>query len=132
MAEVRLGANLDDALEALGKRIGVLDFDWTILAIQIQREVGGNLAEILEIISETIREREKLQREIKALTAEGRMSGMVLGLLPVAMALLLFMRSPDYLRPLYTTSKGLTMIGFSSVMMILGFFWMKKIVKIEV
>lgn len=132
MAEVRLGANLDDALEALGRRIGVVDFDWTILAIQIQREVGGNLAEILEIISETIRERDRLGREIKALTAEGRMSGMVLGLLPVAMALLLYMRSPDYLEPLYTTSRGLTMLAVTGVLMIAGFFWMRKIVKIEV
>ena len=132
MAEVRLGANLDDALEALGRRIGVVDFDWTILAIQIQREVGGNLAEILEIISETIRERDRLHREIRALTAEGRLSGMVLGLLPVAMGLLLFMRSPDYLEPLYTTSKGLTMLAVTGALMIAGFFWMKKIVKIEV
>lgn len=132
MAEVRLGANLDDAFEALGRRIGVLDFDWTILAIQIQREVGGNLAEILEIISETIRERDRLGREIKALTAEGRMSGMVLGLLPVAMALLLYMRSPDYLEPLYTTSRGLTMLAVTGALMIAGFFWMRKIVKIEV
>jgi tight adherence protein B len=132
MAEVRLGANLDDALEALGRRIGVVDFDWTILAIQIQREVGGNLAEILEIISETIRERERLHGEIKALTAEGRLSGYVLGGLPIAMALLLFTRSPDYLEPLYTTSKGLTMLGVTGVLMIVGFFWMRKIVKIEV
>jgi tight adherence protein B len=132
MAEVRLGANLDDALEALGSRIGVLDFDWTILAIQIQREVGGNLAEILEIISETIRERERLHGEIKALTAEGRLSGYVLGGLPIAMALLLYMRSPDYLEPLYTTSKGLTMLAVTGVLMVLGFFWMRKIVKIEV
>jgi tight adherence protein B len=132
MAEVRLGANLDDALEALGKRIGVVDFDWTILAIQIQREVGGNLAEILEIISETIRERERLHGEIKALTAEGRMSGYVLGLLPVAMALLLFLRSPDYLEPLYTTSTGLMMLGVTGALMVAGFFWMRKIVKIEV
>lgn len=132
MAEVRLGANLDNALEALGKRVGVIDFDWTILAIQIQREVGGNLAEILEIISETIRARERLHREIKALTAEGRLSGLVLGMMPVAMAALLFARSPDYLEPLYKTSKGLTMVGVSVVLMALGFLWMRKIVKIEV
>jgi tight adherence protein B len=132
MAEVRLGANLDVALEALGKRVGVIDFDWTILAIQIQREVGGNLAEILEIISETIRSRERLHREIKALTAEGRLSGMVLGLMPVAMAALLYTRSPDYLEPLYTTSKGLVMVAVSTVLMGLGFLWMRKIVKIEV
>ena len=132
MAEVRLGANLDNALEALGKRVGILDFDWTILAIQIQREVGGNLAEILEIISETIRARERLHREITALTAEGRLSGLILGLMPVAMAGLLFMKSPTYLEPLYKTSKGLTMVGVSVVLMALGFLWMRKIVKIEV
>lgn len=132
MTEVRLGASLDDALDALAKRVGLVDFDWTILAIQIQREVGGNLSEILEIISETIREREKLRRDIKALTAEGRMSAWVLGLLPIGMALLLFMKSPDYLVPLYTTSTGWMLIGVSVALMLVGVFWMRKIIKIEV
>ena len=132
MTEVRLGASLDDAMSAMGKRVGLVDFDWTILAIQIQREVGGNLSEILEIISETIRERDKLRREIKALTAEGRMSGWVLGILPVAMAGLLFVKSPTYLEPLYTTSTGWKLIGVSLVLMGAGVLWMKKIIKIEV
>jgi tight adherence protein B len=132
MAEVRLGATLDDALDAMAKRVGLVDFDWTILAIQIQREVGGNLSEILEIISETIRERDKLRRDIKALTAEGRMSAWVLGILPIAMGGFLFMNSPDYLEPLYTTSAGLKAIGVSVTMMVLGVFWMRKIIRIEV
>lgn len=132
MVEIRLGAGLDDALQALAKRIGIVDFDWTILAIQIQREVGGNLAEILEIISETIRERDSLRREIKTLTAEGRMSAWVLGLLPIAMATVLAMRSPEYLKPLYTTGTGLTMLGVTGAMMVAGVFWMRKIIKIEV
>lgn len=132
MTEVRLGATLDDALNALSKRIGLVDFEWTILAIQIQREVGGNLSEILEIISETIRERDKLRREIKALTAEGRMSAWVLGLLPIGMAGLLFMKSPTYLQPLYSTGTGWKLIGVSLALMGAGVFWMRKIIKIEV
>lgn len=132
MAEIRLGAPLEDALQALATRIRIVDLDWTILAIQIQRDVGGNLAEILEIISETIRERDRLRREIKALTAEGRLSAWVLGLLPIAMAALLASRSPEYLKPLYTTPTGWKLIGGSLALMLAGVFWMRKIIKIEV
>jgi tight adherence protein B len=132
MAEVRLGASLDDALQALARRIGILDFEWSVLAIQIQREVGGNLAEILEIISQTIRERERLRRQLNTLTAEGRLSGWVLGLMPFAMAGLLLIRAPDYLAPLYETSLGLTMVGASAALMVVGILWMRKIVKVEV
>jgi tight adherence protein B len=132
MAEVRLGAPLDAALQALARRIGIVDFEWTVLAIQIQREVGGNLAEILEIISHTIRERERVHRQIRTLTAEGRLSGWVLGILPFAMALLISLRSPGYLEPLYTTGTGLVMVAIAVFMMIVGAFWMRKIVKIEV
>lgn len=132
MAEVRLGASLDDALQALARRIGILDFEWSVLAIQIQREVGGNLAEILEIISQTIRERERLRRQLRTLTAEGRLSGWVLGLLPFAMAGLLLIRAPDYLAPLYETPLGLTMVGGSAALMVVGILWMRKIVKVEV
>lgn len=131
-AEIRLGATLDDALQAMAKRVNFVDFDWTILAIQIQREVGGNLAEILEIISETIRERDRLRREIKTLTAEGRISGIVLGILPIAMAAMLQTTSPEYLRPLYTTTTGWMMIGISGALMAVGVLWMRKIIRIEV
>lgn len=132
MAEVRLGASLDDAMDSLSRRIGILDFEWTVLAIQIQREVGGDLAEIFEIISATMRERERLRAQVKALTVEGKLSGLILGCLPFVMATYLLLKNPEYLEPLYTTSKGQLMIGGSSVLLVFGFFWMRKIIRIEV
>jgi tight adherence protein B len=132
MAEVRLGASMEDALRDLARRVDVVDFNWTVMAIEVQREVGGDLAEILEIIAGTIRERERLRRHIRALTAEGRLSGIVLGILPFAMAAFLLWRQPDYLEPLYTTGMGLLMIGGASFLMIVGALWMRKIVRIEV
>jgi tight adherence protein B len=132
MAEIRLGTPLAESLQAVGARMRYVAFDWTVLAIQIQREVGGNLAEILDVIAETIRDRERLLRHIKALTAEGRLSAIVLGMLPVAMAAVLLIRSPDYLEPLYTTGIGLMMILGSLVMMGFGVLWMRKIIRIEI
>ena len=132
MAEIRLGATLDDALRELAQRINIVDFDWTVMAIEIQREVGGDLAEILEIIAATIRERERLRRQIRALTAEGRLSAWVLGALPFFLAGFLMLRSPKYLEPLYTTSTGIFMIVASAVLMMIGAIWMRKIVRIEV
>ena len=102
------------------------------MAIEVQREVGGDLAEILEIIAGTIRERERLRRHIRALTAEGRLSGIVLGVLPFGMAGFLLWRNPNYLEPLYTTSMGLFMIGGAAFLMVVGTLWMRKIVRIEV
>jgi len=132
MAEVRLGASLEDSLKALGRRVNIVDFDWTVLAIEIQREVGGDLAEILETIAETIRSRERLHGKVKTLTAEGRLSGWVLGSLPFGMAGLISLKSPEYLTALYQSKMGLMMIGGSVFMMIIGILWMKKIVNIEV
>jgi len=132
MAEVRLGSSLDDALGALGARVRIVDFDWTVLAIQIQREVGGNLAEVLQNISDTIRERQRLHRQIKTLTAEARLSALILGTLPFAMAGFLFISNRQYLVPLVTTSLGLMMIGGAAFMMCFGFLWMRKIIRIEV
>ncbi|MDQ5814998.1 MAG: type II secretion system F family protein [Actinomycetota bacterium] len=132
MAEVRLGSSLDDALGALGARVRIVDFDWTVLAIQIQREVGGNLAEVLQNISDTIRERQRLNRQIKTLTAEARLSALILGTLPFAMAGFLFISNRQYLVPLVTTSLGLMMIGGAAFMMSIGFLWMRKLIRIEV
>ena len=132
MAEIRLGASIEDALRDLARRVDVIDFNWTVMAIEVQREVGGDLAEILEIIAGTIRERERLRRHIRALTAEGRLSGIVLGVLFFGMAAFLLWRNPDYLEFLYTTSLGLFMIGGAAFLMIVGALWMRKIVRIEV
>jgi tight adherence protein B len=131
-AEVRLGATIDEALRQMAQRLGVIDFDWVVMAIEIQREVGGDLAEVLEAIAQTIRERERLRRHIKALTAEGRLSGWILGGLPFFMAGMLLLINPDYLAALFESGFGLVMIAGASVLMVIGAFWMRKIIRIEV
>jgi tight adherence protein B len=131
-AEIRLGGTIDEALRQMAQRLGVVDFDWVVMAVEIQREVGGDLAEVLDAIAQTIRERERLRRHIKALTAEGRLSGWILGGLPFFMAGMLLLINPEYLATLFETGLGLAMIASASVLMVIGAFWMRKIIRIEV
>ena len=98
----------------------------------IQRQVGGNLAQILDTISGTIQERVRMRREVMALTAQGRMSGIVLALLPVALGVFLTTVSPDYMRPLFEETTGQMAIGVAVVMEIIGFLVIRKIVDIKV
>jgi tight adherence protein B len=132
VAEIRLGRGTDEALEALAVRVGSPDFRWAVLAVNIQREVGGNLAEILDNVSDTLRERATMRRQIKVLTAEGRLSAWVLALLPFAIALYMFAVNPEYISLLFTTQIGLFMLGVAGVLMVLGILWMRKIVDIDV
>jgi tight adherence protein B len=132
VAEIRLGRPAEDALESLADRIGSADFRWAVLAVNIQREVGGNLAEILDNVSDTLRERATMRRQIKVLTAEGRLSAWVLALLPVAIALYMLAVNPEYIALLFTTQIGLFMLGTALVLLVLGIFWMRKIVDIDV
>jgi tight adherence protein B len=132
VAEIRLGRPAEDALEALGDRVGSPDFRWAVLAVNIQREVGGNLAEILDTVADTLRERAMMRRQIKVLTAEGRLSAWVLALLPFAIALYMFAVNPEYVSLLFTTQVGLVMLGVGGVLLVLGILWMRKIVDIDV
>jgi tight adherence protein B len=132
VAEIRLGRPAEDALEALAQRVGSPDFMWAVLAVNIQREVGGNLAEILDTVADTLRERAMLRRQIKVLTAEGRLSAWVLALLPVAIGLYMAAVNPSYIGLLVTTTVGLVMLGTAIVLMFLGILWMRKIVNIDV
>jgi tight adherence protein B len=132
VAEIRLGRPAEDALEALADRVGSPDFRWAVLAVNIQREVGGNLAEILDNVADTLRERATMRRQIKVLTAEGRLSAWVLAALPFAIALYMFAVNPEYIMLLFTTQIGLFMVGFAVVLMVLGVLWMRKIVDIDV
>jgi tight adherence protein B len=132
VAEIRLGRPADDALEALADRVGSPDFRWAVLAVNIQREVGGNLAEILDNVSDTLRERAMLRRQIVVLTAEGRLSAWVLALLPFGIAIYMFAVNPEYISLLFTTQIGLFMLGVAGVLMVLGILWMRKIVDIDV
>jgi len=132
VAEIRLGRPTEDALEALAERVGSDDFRWAVLAVNIQREVGGNLAEILDNVADTLRERAMMRRQIQVLTAEGRLSAWVLALLPMGIATYLFMSNPGYIGLLVTTRIGLFMLGGALCLLGVGIAWMRKIVNIDV
>jgi tight adherence protein B len=102
------------------------------MAIRLQRQVGGNLAEVLSTVSQTIRDRYSLKRQVKALSAEGRLSSLILSILPVVMFLALLLLNPVFLRPLFTSTIGIMMLVTAAVLMILGVFWLKKITEIKV
>ena len=129
--DVNVGLPLEDALNNMTERINSPDFNLVVAAVLIQRQVGGNLAQILDTISETIDERVRMRREISALTAQGRMSGMVLGCLPFGLAIILQIISPGYLEPLFSNPMGQAALAGSGVLMLIGFVVIRKIVNIE-
>ncbi len=129
--DVNMGMPLEIALDNMTQRINSPDFNLVAAAVLIQRQVGGNLAQILDTISETINERVRMRREVNALTAQGRMSGYVLSALPIALAALLQVINPGYLRPLFTSSIGQMAIAGALMMMVIGFFVIRKIVDIK-
>lgn len=132
IAEARLGRTVGDSLKGIVDRTQSKDFEWAVMAIEIQREVGGNLAEVLQTVAETMRARNRLRGEVKALTAEGRISAIVLGALPFAMAAFLWATNPDYLAPLLNETFGRIAVGVGLLLMAGGIIWLKKIVDIEI
>ena len=132
VAEIRLGRSAEDALGALADRVGSADFKWAVLAVNIQREVGGNLAEILDNVADTLRERATMRRQIRVLTSEGRLSAWLLALMPFAIALYMFMVNREYIMLLFTTKVGLFMLGGAITALAVGILWMRKIVDIDV
>lgn len=132
IAETRLGVGLEDALQGVAERMDSKDFEWVIMAIRIQREVGGNLAELLLTVATTLREREYLRRQVRALSAEGRLSAYILGGLPPLFLLYLTATKPAYVHPLYSTTIGYLLLGTMLVMLAIGIFWMLKVAKVEV
>lgn len=132
VAESRLGRSVPDTLQGIVERTQSEDFEWAAMAIEIQREVGGNLAEVLQTVADTMLARNRLKGEIKALTAEGRISAIVLGSLPFAMALFLWTTNRDYLQPLLDSTFGRIAIVMGLLLMGAGIWWLKKIVDIEI
>jgi tight adherence protein B len=132
LIETRLGVPIEEALEGIAERVRSQDFAWVVMAIRIQREVGGNLAEILTTVAATLRERERLRRQVQVLSAEGRLSAWILGGLPVAFSLYLLTARPDYLKVLVTDRIGIVMLAGGVVLMIVGSFWLRKVVRVEV
>ena len=132
LTEIRLGRPMIDALGDIATRMESQDFEWSVLAIAIQREVGGNLAEVLQTTAETMNQRNRLRREMKALTAEGRISAVIMAVLPFFLFGLISLVNPGYLVPLYSTPIGWGMMGFAVLLLIAGVVWMQKIINIEV
>lgn len=132
MRDTSLGKSLDEALHDMDERVGSADFSLVVTAVLIQQQVGGNLATILDTIRETISERIRLRREIGTLTAQGRATGIILACIPIALFMFFYLTSPEFIKPLLTTSIGHLAIGAAAVMEIIGFIIITKIVDIKI
>ena len=130
--EVNYGAPMSEALHNLAARIPLTDLRYFVLAVLIQRESGGNLAELLGNVSRLTRSRLKLQGQVRVLSAEGRMSAWVLGLLPFAMLVLMSLANYSYISLLWTDPLGIRMLWFAGGSMAAGAFWMRNVVRIRV
>ena len=131
LSETRLGVPVEDALDHVAARVADRDFEWTVMAIRIQREVGGNLAEVLTTVGHTLRERASLRRQVKVLSAEGRLSAIILMALPILLSLFEFAFRRAYMRPLYSSKVGIGMLVFAIAALCAGGAWMRTIVKVE-
>jgi tight adherence protein B len=130
--DMNLGASFTEALDDLEKRTRDEDLGLVITAIQINHQIGGNLSEILDNISFTIRERLRLKGEIKTLTAQGRMTAIVICLLPVGVALVISLMNPEFMSLLYTNPIGQGMLILAVLMELVGIFIIRRIIEIEV
>lgn len=132
VAEIRLGRPIDEALIAMAQRVGSDDLKWAVIAINVQRQVGGNLAEVLDIVANTVRERGYLRRLVRVLSAEGRLSIAILSALPFLLLLYQAVVNPEYVKLLFTHPLGIVMVIAGAIAMSLGVFWMTRIVRIDV
>ena len=132
LTESRLGLPLEDSLEAMAERLGSEDFRWVVVAINIQRRVGGNLAELLDTVADTLREREMVRRQIKTLSAEGRLSAIILVAMPFVIAAYLFTVNREYLGILFERTMGQAMMAGAVLLMGVGIVWMRKLIDIDV
>jgi tight adherence protein B len=132
VAEIRLGRPFDEAMLAMADRVGTEEFKWAVMALNVQREVGGNLAEILDILAETVREREAVRRQVKVLSSEGRLSVRILTALPFALVGYVTWINPEYMKLLWTNPLGLILVGVGAVLMVIGWIWARRMTKIDV
>ncbi len=129
--EVRLGRDLTDSIEDVARRMASVDLEWVAGAVDIHRELGGNLTEILDNVAATIRERRTISRQIDAMSAEGRLTGWVLLAMPVIVFLFTAWRTPDHLDPLLNETTGRTLLGGSGVGLAVGHAWIRRLVKLR-
>lgn len=127
--ETRIGRELGESMTDVSERMASEDFGWITQAIEIHREVGGDLAEVLDHVGETIRDRNQIRRQVKALSAEGRMSAVVLMGLPIVLFFALIFINPQYSRTFTSTVPGYLMLGVAAIMLTAGGFWLSRLVK---
>jgi tight adherence protein B len=132
LQETSLGVNADVALQNLGERVSSSDMEMVITAITIQRTVGGNLAQLLDGVSYTMRERERIRGEVKTLTSQQRMTGMIIGALPIFLGLLFFAINPDYMSVLFTETVGKVFILVAVALEVLGVITIRSILALDV
>lgn len=130
--EISLGVPTERALENLSSRVLSDDLELVITAVLIQRQVGGNLAEVLDNISSTIRDRVKIKGEIKTITSQGRMSGLIISMLPIVLGLILYIINPEHISILFYHPIGIAILIFSAFMELIGIYFVKKVVNIDV
>jgi tight adherence protein B len=131
VVETRVGRDLDDALAEVSARMGSDDFTWVAQAIAIHREVGGNLAEVLDAVGHTIRERNAIRRQVKALSAEGKLSAVVLMALPFGIGGFIWLTNPSYLAGFTESAFGYGMLAVVLLLLTVGGLWLKKMVSIR-
>ena len=129
VVESRLGRDLSASLRAMSERMASQDFQWVVEAIEINREIGGDLAEVLDRVGATIRERDFLRRQVKSLSAEGRLSGYLLTGLPFGLAFMIRMRNPSYFAEL-TSGVGLILAAVGMVLLVVGGLWIRKVCRL--
>jgi tight adherence protein B len=129
--ETHLGRDLGDSLKATAERVKSEDFRWVAEAIEIHREIGGDLAQILDAVNETIRDRNKIRRRIKSLSAEGRISAVMLSLIPIFLIIVIMLINPSYIGELTVSGLGQGLIVGGVFAWFLGVVWMKKIVRLD-
>jgi tight adherence protein B len=129
--EVRVGRSMMESLNDVAARMRNPDFYWVTQAIGINREVGGNLADVLDNVGKTIRQRSQMKRQVDALAADGRLSAIILMLLPFVVALFLFFLNPTYIMKLFTNPIGWVMLGAGAVMLTVGGLWLMKVINLK-
>ncbi len=132
LRDTRMGASIETALESMGERVGSYDMDVVITAILIQRSVGSNLSEVLDTVAHTIRERARIQGEINTLTAQKKLSGLIIGLMPPAFVVMMLLVSFEYMSALFTDPLGRFLLIVAIVLDIVGILIIKRIVSVEI
>jgi len=132
VAEIRLGRPIEEALTSMADRIDSDDLRWAVIAINVQRQVGGNLAEVLDIVANTVRERAYIRRQVRVLSAEGRISVAILSAIPFGLLLYMAVVNPEYVGLLFNRTIGIALLTVGGILIAIGIFIMSRMVKIDV